>query len=362
MVDLLLSEQQAPPPWRQVGPRRPPAGAADWRDAVGGLGAGEVRVAGGEPLAMPDLHALLAALHHQGRRVTLHTCLPGLDDDLQVRPFSAWDVRFRVTLPAADAAGFEALTGAPLEPVLAGLRNLEAFGFPYEIEVPLAATTLAGLADTVARAHAELGARSVRLRPVEPVDAALAHGVGQALLDLEARALRPHLRLVLDGLPALALPVDALEEVDVRTDDPADAPAPGWLQDVDARARRRVWLMTPAQDRPGHRGHSLDRLGRPTSLVLLREGHEVYAVVDRVADARPLLARAGSFGLSVAGRFREPALAERFGQLARALRREVEATPPADLARLRGLAHVLRRSLKPRHDDQPPVLREEGSA
>jgi len=333
-----------------------------WRDTLAALDASPgdaVLVTGEEPLWRSDLVDLLSALGARHLRAVLHTDLPGLDDDQKVRPFAPFDVRFRVRVPSFDPATYTRLTERSVDTLHFGLRNLQAFAYPSTLEVPVRPETVPTLADTIAEAMSGGRTRHVRLRLDAAPSPALFDALGDALRDLDARALRMRPRVVLDGLSAMALPVEALTDVDVRTEEGPDAPAPEGL-DPDVRAARRVWLATPEDQRPGWRTHPLDRLhaaGTPVSLVTLRDRHAVYAIVDRKRDDRPLLAQTDRFGLSIAGRFTDASLASRFATLCRQVHAHAQDQPPADLAALRALAHVLRRSMKPKHDDDPMQMR-----
>lgn len=334
-----------------------------WRDTLADLDApagSELLVTGEEPLLRDDLLDLLSTIAGLGLRAILHTDLPGLDDDLKVRPFAPFDAIFRVRVPSFDPETYERLVDQPLDAFLFGLRNLQAFAHPFELEVPVRPDTFPGLADTIAEAMAGGRTRAVRLRlDAEPTQALLTD-VGAALRDLDARALRMRPRVVLDGLQATTLPVEDLTEVDVRSDDPPGTPIPDWVDDPDVRARRRVWLATPVARRPGFRSHPLDALyrrGTPASVVKVREAEEVYAVVDRLQPDRPALAATDRFGLWIAGRMHDPVLAERFATLCRQVHAYAAERPPTGLADLRVLAHILRRSMKPGHDGEPITMR-----
>ena len=300
---------------------------------------------GVDPVSDPGVHDLLARLDARDLRAVIPTGLAGLDDDRPLRPFLDWDVRLRARLRADDAHA------------LAALRNLQAFAVPFDVECP--AGEADRLPDLVAAVCAGGAVRGVRLTARAPGDVPGLAAVARAVRALDARRLSPPPRLVLDGVPALALPVEDLAAVDVRTDDGPDAP---WPDGVDAgpdtRARRRVWLATAPSDRPCWRGDALDRFADACSVVAIRPPHAVVAVVDRRPPTSSALAHTERFALWIAGRFDDPALAARFAAIARAVRDGVVASPPADLARLRALAHVLRRSMKPAHDGEPPVARE----
>lgn len=284
-------------------------------------------------------------------------------------------------VPHHDPAGLSTLTGvdgATLhEQLVQALRNLEAFGFPIDLVLPVGAANVAALPDTVAWLIDTFSPRGVHLEVVagrHADDPAWDHAapwtdLHAALHDLEARALRPHPRLHVTGIPALALPLDALEEVDLRVEAPPDDPwsvPEGYPFDDatppnrDVLDARRVWLASRPKDRRSHRGDPRDRLLDAVSTVLVRPGHDVFATVERLGPSSRPLTRWGAYGVNVYGRFDDPTLAQRFTTLARALYAQVEAEPPDSLARLRAIAHVLRRSMKPKHDGEAVKVREEG--
>lgn len=329
-----------------------------WRDTLAALEASPgqaVLVTGEEPLWREDLEALLQALDDADLRAVLHTDLPGLDDDAALRPFAPFDVHFRIRIPSLDPDTYQQLCERPLEQVLFGMRNLQAFAYPFDIEVPVRRETVPTLADTIEQALSNGRTLAVRLRLDAAAEPPLLRAVGEILRELDARKLRMRPRVVLDGLPPGALPVEELTDVDVRTEGPIATAIPPWVEDRDTRARRLVWLAQPPTRRPGRRSHPQDRLmarGVPTSLVRLRDRQDVFALIDRLRDDRPLLARTDRFGLSLAGHFEDDFLQRRFATLCRQMREHVADHPPTGLTSLRTLAHALRRSMKPEHDGE----------
>lgn len=351
MHTLRLSLAEAPTHLDLPGRGAPAEGR--WADAVAALPDDStlVRITGGEPLRLPDLPALLDALGD--RPVVLHTDLPDLDDDDRVRPFARWDVRFRVRVPSVEADRLTAL-GGDVERQQAGLRNLQAFAYPFELEVPLWADHVAHLPHTLAHLLRAYSPQRLHVAVATGPAAPRWADIDGALRAFDATAPRPSPRLHVTGLPALALSLDSYTEVDLivggsaedrwalPTDHPHDEPRP----DEDALARRRVWLATPHDRRPGFRGDPLDRFEHATSVVLVRPGHRVFAVIERRRDGVPYLAAGMRFGLLVAGRFEEEELAARFRELAIRLHRAAGGDEP-DLPALREIAHDLRRGMRP---------------
>ncbi|MCB9681104.1 MAG: radical SAM protein [Alphaproteobacteria bacterium] len=380
---LPLSATEAPAawplPWRRV-----PDLPGTWRDRLDGLPPGDVHVGGGEPLRLPDLGDLLDALTARGRRVVLHTDLPDVHEDVVVRLFAPYDVRFRVNVPTADPARLHGWTdgAGDLEQVEAGLRNLQAFAYTTWMAVPVARETLTDVVPTLQHLLHTYAAHRIHLDVVHgtaPDDPRWAHApawddVDAALLGWDRTEPRPHPRLVVHGMPGLGLSLDAYTDLDLEVegapDDPWQVPE-GLVRhrgaaspDTDALARRRIWLATPPAQRANRRGHPLARFVDAVSVVLVRPGHEVYAVIVPRTDGLPFIATTDRHGLLVAGRFEDATLRERFGTLARQVYARAR-TPdpqdaPLDLARLRALAHVLRRGMRERHDDEPVAWREEG--
>lgn len=369
-----LSPQQAPHaipvPWDR--PRPPELAPASAIDAALAQGATHIRLTGGEPLAHPDLHHLLARITDGGARALVRTRLPGLDDDEPVRPFAPHDVRFEVELPyarATDPERWDAVEG--------GLRNLKAFAYPFDLILPVTTANLDQVADIVAHVHGTDLGRGVQLEVLAPDDpedprwtwAPTWAQVDAVLADLHARALNPPPRVHVTGMPILGLSVGDVPHLDVRTDaaSGADArPSPAYLAhhpapsiDIDTLARRRTWLATPPKERPGFRGDARDRFDEAVAVVLVRPHEGVFAVVEAAIDGRPYLARTARHGLAVYGRMADPTQAERFRTLCRRVHQDAQQRPPEALADLRSLAHVLRRSLKPRHDQDPIEVRYE---
>lgn len=366
---LLLSSDEAPRRWSTGRAPAPPATGAwsDAFDAVAPEAGATLHVGGGEPLALDDLDALMDRATAGGIRLALHTDLPGCDDDQVVRPFSAHDVTLHVHVPACGAA-FDALTGASWEAVASGLNNLRAFGFPVVLRIPGTAASIPHLAETVAHLLDAHGGLRVHLDVVDGDDGPSWPAVGDALLALDAAVLRPCPRVIVHGIPALALPLDQFTEVDVVVEDgpstPWEVPATYLARhgdpsvDRDQIAARRAWLARDPKDRPGHRGDPRDKLVGATSVALLRPGNEVYAVVLPRTDGAAL-ARGAHHALYVAGRFEDPVLQQRLGTIAKQVHTR-SAGETLSIGRLRALAHVLRRALRPRHDEEPVGWYEEG--
>ena len=95
-------------------------------------------------------------------------------------------------------------------------------------------------------------------------------------------------------------------------------------------------------------------------MVQVRTGHSVFLTVDRLRADRPPLVQSSTHGIFVYGRYEDEILQTRFATLCKLARSSYGATIDGELRRLREIAHVLRRSMKPKHDDQTVLLREEG--
>ena len=69
-----------------------------------------------------------------------------------VRPFAPYDLRLEIAFPSSDPIVFEHVTGQPngLERVKEGLRNLKAFDYPFDIEIPVVAAYVGTLGATIA--------------------------------------------------------------------------------------------------------------------------------------------------------------------------------------------------------------------
>ncbi len=337
-----------------------------------------VLIRGGEPLEHPDLQEALTRLTRAGHSIQIDTDLPHLGDDLRVRPFAPHDVLFRVRYPTSDPDHFAALTHMTLDQVEFGLRNLSAFAYAYELVVPVTCLQVGDLAETIRHLFDAFTPLSVTLevagrgQPDDPSWALSASwdDLADQLRSLDTTQLRPRPRLrVLGGHP-LALPLDELQQIDLRTEatlSTAWQVPEGYLArhgpprvDGGALARRRTVLARPLKERPCHRGHPLDGVAHATSLVLLRPRHAVHAFIERLRPGRRYLTTYPRHGLAVIGRFNDEVLQQRFRTLARAVHVAVTAEPPQDLARLRAVSHILRRSMRERYDDQPMWMREEG--
>jgi hypothetical protein len=334
---------------------------------------------GGEPLDHPDLHEALNRLTAHGWRVVIRSTLPGLDDDLPIRAFAPHDVRFHVPFHTVDPRRLAQWSGEDdtLDKLTFALRNLSAFAYPVTLEVSVNRHTIQGLADTVAHLQRQWTATPVHLHihrghgVEDPAwqDSVPWDVIGGELLEVQNRDLRRPPRAHLFGMPALALPLEDLERLDLRVQDTADDPLvipPGYVAthgepqlDSDALAARRVWLVTPNKERSSWRSHPMDRFADATSVVLIRPGHPVFAIVEPCKPNVPYLVQSPLHGIAIAGRFNNAVLQKRFGHICREVRQNASSAPPDGLSRIRALAHVLRRSLKPKHDDSPPIVREE---
>ena len=123
--------------------------------------------------------------------------------------------------------------------------------------------------------------------------------------------------------------------------------------------RREALLALPPDQRPGYCSDPRNRFLTSTSRVLIRPGHLVFAVLAPRRSGRPYLVTSDRHGVVIAGRFTDADLQSRLRTLCIALRTKVADDAP-DLARLKALAHMLRRSLKPSTDGEPVVLRDGG--
>jgi pyruvate formate lyase activating enzyme len=121
---------------------------------------GGVTFSGGEPFAQPGfLLAALAALRERGVHVAVDTCgvvAPGV-----LREAAVLADLFLVDLKIMDPERHAAVLGAPLAPVLAGLRALDEAGVPVWLRVPL----VPGFTDDEANLRA-IGAFTAGLRSV----------------------------------------------------------------------------------------------------------------------------------------------------------------------------------------------------
>lgn len=333
---------------------------------------------GAEPTRSPELFATLAALTAEGRPATLHTDLPDFGDDRTLRPYAPYDVRFQVRYPTCDPDLYASLCGRELESLESGLRNLRAFGYPIRWVVPVTPQTLPTLAKTVIHLVHDASARFVDLHVLghgPPEDPSWRWSVSdrdlaRQLLAIERLRHKPTPRIRVHGRHALRLPVAGLEDLDVRAEGRAgdtlvddtgyrthhDDPLPAG----DELAARRAMLVRDPKDRPYFRSDPRDRLGDPVATSLIRPRQLVFALVERRREGVPYLATTHHYGLALRGRMDDAVLSARFRDLCLLVRDHVRQHPPGDLARLRELASILRRGMKPRHDDTPVRLREEG--
>ena len=95
------------------------------------------------------------------------------------------------------------------------------------------------------------------------------------------------------------------------------------------------------------------------SVVLIRPGNPVFAVLEPRVEGRPYLVGNARFGLCVYGRFKDPVLQPRFAEACK-MAYGREGKENLEFARLRAVAHVLRRAMRERHDGDPVQLYEEG--
>lgn len=279
-----------------------------------------------------------------GRRLVVHAALEGLADDGPLRPLLLSHLLVAVSYPSVDDAVSRAC-GVDRIALEKAMRNLLAFAVPMRLEVPVSAVNVHTLMPTLDHLTRAFRGRRIVVRGTAGVE-----GVWYQLSHLEHDGLRP--------LPRIVLPDRAPEEVPMEDFPklPLLPMAVGAGTSTADRERQRLAAI-PLQERPGFRGHPLDQFDDAAAIVLLRPGHQVYAIVEPVREGRPYLVQGHGYGVAIAGRYSE-LLAPRFGKLCRKLR--AEEPPDPTLGRLRQLAHVLRRGMRPRHDGEEVRLREEG--
>lgn len=336
-----------------------------------------VHIIGPEPTRAADICDVLASHTNDGNASIVYTDLPGFDDDRSIRPYGPLDVRFRVRVPTADAVLCSSLCNRDLEELEGGMRNLRAFGFPLIPVVPVASPTIDGLAATIEHLVQRYTPQEIQLDVIghgDVNDPSWAWSVTDAALErqldiLDSRNLRPRPRLRVLGRHGLRLPIDRLTRVDMRVEGGASdrdlvpaghqhvhrEPAPSG----ETLAARRATLVLPEKDRPAWRSGPADRLGDVVTRVLVRPGEPVFAVIAGRASGVPYLATTEHYGLFIVSRFGDDALNGRFRTLCKQVYAHVQAHPASGLGRLRELASILRRSMKPRHDDKPVEMREE---
>ncbi|MGC6493933.1 MAG: hypothetical protein ACON5B_13940 [Myxococcota bacterium] len=312
----------------------------------------------------PELFAVLQDAADRHVRTLLTTDLVGFGDDLAIRPFSPYDIRFRVQVPTFDEEAL-AKEGRSLQDLENGLRNLRAFGYVVQLELVVSRDTVDALPSTILYAMNEHGALQQWLQLASSPPTLMQ--LGSALTALDAQAPRPRPRLNA-ALHALQLPVGDLDSVDVRAHGAAGDP---WCPleahpdeappDPDTLARRRRWLLTPERERVGRRGDTRDHHAHAASSVLLRPGTGVFGLILPHMERHHALLQTSDLGLYFSGRFEDDVDQQRFAALCRFTRDEVERQEiPIDLALLRRAVQSIRRNMKPKHTQSAIRWRDEG--
>ena len=339
-----------------------------------------VRLSSGDILHYPGLFDLMDDLAALGKRMTLVTPGHALADDQNVRPFAGYLVGFELCMPSADPEVSKLAFGVDIfESLEAGMRNLKAFAYRFSVTVPVYRDNVHTMAETVLHLGRAYTLRQVRVEVFNPPGGPTPwvhrypaySAVAEQLLAIERDGFKPKPRVELAGVPAGQIPLEQFEQLDVVVD---PAPRPGgditsppaaYIEqhgrpEVDASVlvRRRAILATPHDQRPSYRGDPRDRFADAVSVVLIRPGNPVFVAIEPKVAGRPYLVGNESYGLCVYGRFGDAVLQSRFATLCKTVYAK-EGKERLEIGRMRAVAHVLRRSLKPKHDHEPVELREE---